>query len=271
MLYTEVWQGMVLGVVQGLTEFFPVSSSGHLVIIPRWFGWPDQGLAFDTVLHLGTLLALIWFFRQDLKDLSRAVFSSKMEIRRAAWVLIGKVILASLPALVAGALFNRAIETWARRLDFVAMDLLVWGCILLAIDRYARVDGKTRLEQVTWTQALWVGMLQPIALLPGTSRSGITMTAGRWSGLSRALAARFSFFVSLPVTAAAGLHGVYELTRASGSFDHPAKLAAGFILSALVGAWAIRFLVSYVSQNPFSLFVAYRITLAACLLLSIWW
>lgn len=268
----DVIQAVFLGVVQGVTEFFPVSSSGHLILFPAWFRWEDQGLAFDTVLHLGTLAALLWFFRTDLFSLARDGMRSGADGARARSFCL-RVSVAALPALAAGYLFFDAIERWMRHAWLVAFDLTFWAMILFVADRFSSSSKRPWTAangfSVTWRQAIVVGCSQPIALLPGTSRSGITMTAGLLTGLSREAAARFSFFVSIPVTAAAGAYGLLKMARHGVGGDAILTLSAGFFAAAITGAFAIRFFLSYVSKHRLDPFVFYRLALALAVLLSV--
>jgi len=253
----DIFRGLVLGAVQGLAEFFPISSSGHLILVPSLFGWPDQGLAFDTVLHLGTLAALLWYFRSDIVDL----------FRRKAWTFLLKVGVATLPALVIAFIANDWIELYVRQSWIVAFNLIFFGFILFGADRWSESQSgrKNEYESVSWRQAIAVGMAQPLALFPGTSRSGITITAGLLSGLTRQAAAKFSFFLSIPVTAAAGLHGLFNV---AGSVERVAwtALVVGFFSALAFGLLAIRFLVSYVAKHRYDGFVIYRLILALVVL-----
>lgn len=274
----SVLQAAVLGIVQGLTEFLPVSSSGHLILVPRLFGWADQGLSYDTMLHLGTLLAVLWFFRASLVQLVRNLFSKTRETAEAARTLVIQLIVCSLPALVLGYVLNDWIEHVSRKPWLVALDLAFWGLVLWYADHVANKRDETstassvELPQLRWSQALIVALAQPIALLPGSSRSGITMTAGLFSGLSRGAAARFSFLLSIPVTAAAGGYGLLKaLTSASDVAASapvtPVVLVVGFLAALGSGIFAIRFLLSYVSRRRFTPFVVYRLLLAALVVL----
>jgi undecaprenyl-diphosphatase len=254
----DIIRGLVLGAVQGLAEFFPISSSGHLILVPVLLRWPDQGLAFDTVLHLGTLVALLWFFRNDIIDL----------YRRKAWNFLLKVVVATLPALVIAFFANDWIEANVRQGWIVAFDLALFGLILFGADRWSEKK-KGRLdayESVSWGQALAVGFAQPLAIIPGTSRSGITITAGLLAGLTRQAAARFSFFLSIPITAAAGLHGLLEVAGEGIASDQAVSLMVGFLSALGFGLFAIRFLVSYVAKHRYDGFVIYRLILALVVL-----
>lgn len=255
----ELVRGITLGAVQGLTEFFPVSSSGHLILVPILLHWPDQGTAFDTVLHLGTLLALFWFFRNDLIDL----------VKKKNWTFMAKILVAAIPALAVGFFLNDWISSHVRQAWVVAADTALWALVLLWADRTASAR-KTSLEEyeaVSWKQALTIGFAQIVALLPGTSRSGITITAGLFSGLSRQAAARFSFMLSIPVTAAAGAHGLLDVYKHGPGAEGPLALAVGFFAALFFGLFAIRFLLSYVAKHRYDGFVIYRLVLACVVLL----
>lgn len=266
-------QAVVLGIVQGLTEFLPVSSSGHLILVPTLFGWTDQGLSYDTVLHLGTLLAVLWFFRQSLIQLVKELFSKKPATAEAARTLLIQLAVCSLPALVLGYVLNDWIENVSRKPWLVAIDLAFWGLVLwradyISKDRVAGAEeSPTTLPRIRWSQALVIAIAQPIALLPGSSRSGITMTAGLFMGLSRSAAARFSFLLSIPVTAAAGGYGLLKwITQGTDTATPSGMLVIGFFAALLSGVFAIRFLLSYVSHRRFTPFIVYRLVLAVAVL-----
>jgi undecaprenyl-diphosphatase len=264
----EILKGIILGVVQGVTEFFPVSSSGHLILIPALVGWKDQGLLFDTVLHLGTLVALVWVFRMDIKDVFVGTFKKQ---DKDAQRLLTMVIVASLPGIIFGGLFSGWLEMHVRGPVPVALGLAVWGLVLLVADRMAmaRKRSVSDSSQIRWSQALVVGFAQAIALFPGTSRSGITMTGGMLSGFDRRMAVRFSFLVSIPTIAAAGSYGLYKLIAHGVTQAGLLELCVGFLAAAVAGAWAITFLRSYVEKHSFTSFVIYRFALAAVVLLLV--
>jgi undecaprenyl-diphosphatase len=266
----DAFRGFVLGAIQGLTEFFPVSSSGHLILVPILLGWPDQGLAFDTVMHLGTLAALLWFFRRELVSLTVRFFKRDADGRRAR-IFVLKLVVATVPAVIAAFLLKELIETAFRSGRLVAFNLALWGLVLLWADRSAVSSSaeKDSVELVSWKQAVAVGLAQPLALIPGTSRSGITITAGLFSGLSRAAAARFSFFLSIPVTAGAGLSGLLDVLEQGSGSEGILPLAIGFLSATIWGLFAIRFLLSYVAKRRYDLFVAYRLALALVVFLLV--
>jgi undecaprenyl-diphosphatase len=253
-------QALVLGVVQGLTEFLPVSSSGHLILVPRLFGWHDQGLAFDAAIHLGTIAALLAYFRHELLALASGALARRVAVL---------VILASVPAGVAGLALGAWIEAQLRSPLVVAASTAFWGLVMLAADRRAptsRPGAGDALERVTAAQAVLVGCAQALALVPGTSRSGITITAGLLGGLDRATAARFSFLLAIPITTAAGALKMLELLEAGvPAAGHGPLLAA--VATAFASGWAaIWFLVSYLKRRSLAPFVVYRLLLAAAIL-----
>jgi undecaprenyl-diphosphatase len=252
-------QAVVLGIVQGLTEFLPVSSSGHLILVPRVLGWPDQGLAVDAAVHLGTLGALLAYFRRELVALVSGTLS-----RRLAFALV----LATVPAGLAGLVLDRLIETHLRSPLVVAAATAFWALVMEFADRRAAAPSTTGepLERVGVGRALAVGCAQALALIPGTSRSGITITAGLLGGLDRATAARFAFLLGIPITAAAGLVKTVQLFRLGLPPGETGPLA-GAVLAAFLSGWAaVWFLVTYLRRRSLRPFVIYRLILAAAIL-----
>ncbi len=262
-MWFEALRGLVLGAIQGLTEFFPVSSSGHLILVPVLLHWPDQGMGFDTVLHLGTLAALLWYFREELWSLLVRIWKRDAD-GKAARVFVAKLACATLPALLVALAFGDLIESSFRNGRLVAFNLALWGLVLLWADRSAGKKNATdeSVETISWKQALLVGFAQPLALIPGTSRSGITISAGLFSGLSRQTAARFSFFLSIPITVAAGLSGLLDVMKHGAGSDGILSIVVGFAAALIFGLFAIRFLLSYVAKRRYDGFVAYRLALA---------
>ena len=253
---------IVLGVVQGATEFLPVSSSGHLILVPRLFGWPDQGLAFDAAVHLGTVLALLIYFTGDLRRLAAGILKGRPADRRLA----AGVVLGSIPAGLAGLAFQRVIESQLRSVTVVAVSTILWALVLWWADRRAAGNSVHDLREVGVGRGLIVGLAQPVALIPGTSRSGITLSAGLFAGLDRATAARFAFLLGLPITMAAGLLEASTLVRAGSTGDGLGVIALGVATSFVAGLAAIRFLVSYLQRRTLLVFVVYRIVLGVLLL-----
>jgi undecaprenyl-diphosphatase len=251
-------QTAVLGVVQGLTEFLPISSSGHLILVPILLGWPDQGLAFDAAIHLGTLAALLVYFRADL-----LAFLQGANGRLLLLLMVGTV-----PAGLAGLVFGRVIETQFRDPRIVAVSLIAWAVVMWLADRYAAGNRQAvhGTDQVGWGPGLTVGLAQAVALIPGTSRSGITISAGLFAGMDRVTAARFAFLLSIPVTAAAGAAKILSLLRRGVDPVLMGPLAVGVITSFLAGLAAVAFLVAFLGRGSLLPFVVYRIALGAILL-----
>lgn len=265
-------QAVVLGLVQGLTEFLPVSSSGHLILVPRVFGWPDQGLAVDAALHLGTLAALIAYFRGELIGLLVGTVSRRLGV---------VVVLATIPAGLAALTFGKFIEGNLRWPMLIAFTTAFWGIVMLVADRRAsrspdaasspaRLAPRDPLERVGWGQGLAVGVTQALALIPGTSRSGITITTGLFTGLDRATAARYSFLLGIPITAAAGLKKTAELALGGLPTGEGGPLTVAVLVSFVSGWFSVWFLVNYLKRRSLTPFVVYRVALAA-LIVAVWY
>lgn len=253
-----VWQAIVLGVLQGLAEFLPISSSAHLALTPWVFGWESPGLAFDVALHVGTLAAVLWFFRAQWSALARAALrimvTRRIETEEEKRVLF--LIIATIPGGIGGLLLADYAETVFRTPALIATTLIIMGVILWAVDRFA--PHERPLGQMRWTHALLFGLAQVLALVPGVSRSGSTMTAGRAMGFHRESAAVFAFLMSMPITAAAA---AYEVPKAIAEGGLGGPIIAGVIASALSGWLAISVLLKYVARHGFGVFAAYRIVL----------
>jgi undecaprenyl-diphosphatase len=248
--------------VQGATEFLPVSSSGHLILVPRLLGWPDQGLAFDAAVHLGTVLALLIYFAGELWRLAVGVLEGEPADRRLA---LG-VVLGSIPAGVVGLAFQHVIEERFRSVTVVAVSTILWAIVLWWADRRAAGNRVGGLREVGVGRALVVGLAQPLSLIPGTSRSGITLSAGLFAGLDRPTAARFAFLLGLPITLAAGLLQARTLMVAPPVGEGPDVILLGIVTSFVAGLAAIRFLVAYLQRRTLLVFVIYRIVLGVLLL-----
>jgi undecaprenyl-diphosphatase len=280
---TEIFQALVLGVIQGLTEFLPISSSAHLIIVPWLFGWEPFGLSFDVAVHLGTLAAVITFFRKDLLLLATATARSLPVLARGKMpgdpmarlgVFIG---LGSIPAVVAGLLAEEWIDGFyhdgeiePEAIALIAAALIVLGLLLWIADRWsARRANDTELSEIRLWQALAVGFAQSLALIPGVSRSGGTITAGLFSGLSRPLAARFSFLLGVPIVLGAGLKEMIDLARTGLARDEYAVFATGVLSAAVVGYLAIAGLLRFVQRRSMVVFVIYRVLLGGLLLILV--
>jgi undecaprenyl-diphosphatase len=258
-----IFQALVLGLLQGLAEFLPISSSAHLAIAPWLFNWPDPGLSFDVALHFGTLLAVIWYFRNEWLDLLRAAWQIvitrrivTVEQRRAAFLIV-----ATIPGGVFGLLLEKKAETAFRNPAVIACALIVLGILLWAFDRFSRADRP--ITHMTWRDAIVIGCAQVFALIPGVSRSGSTITAGRALGLDRNSAAAFSFLLSMPIIAAAAILKLPHVLRDSGL---SLPLLVGVAASAISGWLAITVLLKYVSRHSYGVFALYRVALGVVVL-----
>lgn len=261
-------QVIVLAVIQGLTEFLPISSSGHLLLPAQLSDWPDQGLAFDVAVHLGSLIAVIWYFRRDITDLISHWFAHGFSKQQTTQSLLAWYIgLASIPAVVIGFVFKDYIELYLRSPWVVVVTTLVFGLLLGAADIYARKAEQLTNnddENMTLKKALFIGGAQALALIPGTSRSGITMTAALFAGLGREQAARFSFLLSIPIILGASIVYGVELSSASAAVNW-LHFSVGLVLSGLTAYLCIYFFLEWIQRMGFMPFVWYRIALAAVL------
>lgn len=258
-----VFQATILGIVQGLTEFLPVSSSGHLILVPALFGWPQQSLAFDAVTNVATLTALLVALREDVL---RIVLSFVRPAEKAMRALGLRILVATVPALAFGLLFKDLIETMFRSAFVVVGTLAVWGCLLFIADRYAQKNGTSDITHVSWKQALLIGCFQALALIPGTSRSGVTITTGLFSGLNRETAARFSFLLGIPAIAAGTAYALLDFVTGKAVFEMW-PLLAGFLGAFFAGIFAIRFLLKLLKTASYRGFAIYRIAIALLTLL----
>ena len=260
----SVLHAIVLGVVQGLSEFLPVSSTAHLRIVPEFLGWKDPGAAFTAVIQLGTMAAVLLYFRADLWRIARTWLVSLRVPRlrgeldaRLGWYLI----LATIPIAVFGFIFKDQIERGARDLYLIAAALIVFGVILLAADR---AGAKRRgVETIDRTDGVTIGFAQALALVPGVSRSGATITAGLFRGLDREAAARFSFLLSVPAVV---LSGLFELRHAGSGNTAIGALVVATLLAFVVGYGSIAFLLRFLITHSLTAFVVYRVALGAIVL-----
>ena len=254
----------ILAIVQGLTEFLPISSSAHLILVPLLLQWPDQGLAFDIAVHLGTLIAVMVYFRAELLEMSvewaRSLTGGEStdNSRLAWWVILGTI-----PAVVTGYLFKGMIETELRSPWVIALATIGFGLLLWFADSKKT---KARNEyQLTLANVLLIGCFQALALIPGTSRSGITMTAALLLGLSRESAARFSFLLSIPIILASGVLQTLELSQSSQAVDWTALMLA-LILSAISAGLCIHLFLRLIEKIGMMPFVIYRLLLGGILI-----
>lgn len=251
-----ILQAVILGLAQGLGEFLPISSSAHLVLIPWFFGWTDPGLTFDVALHLGTLVAVVIYF---WKDWWRLIIKGFSDVRSVEGRLFWYLVAASIPGAIGGYLLEKKAETVFRSPTLIAIMLILMGVFLYWVDR--RSTKKIEMNRITFGTSLLIGISQVLAIVPGVSRSGITMTTGMFMGLTREGAARFSFLLSTPIIFGAAmvkLPGV--LSNSSGI---TANFMIGTAVSCIAGIVSISFLLRYVQTKNFLPFVWYRFILGA--------
>jgi undecaprenyl-diphosphatase len=268
-----ILQALVMGLVQGLTEFLPVSSSGHLILVPFLMGWDDvflNSLQFSVMLHLGTLAALLGYFRADWLRLVPAGLATIRDRsfrddpdRRLAWL----IAIATVPALVLGFLLNDLVATRFREIGLVAAALVVGGAILWLAERWGAQS--RAIGQLGFAGALGIGVAQAAALVPGISRSGISISAGLFAGLERESAARFSFLMATPVTAAAGVYEALKLVRGEAGVSIAIlPMVVGMAASLVAGVIAIAVLLRFLRSHRTDVFVAYRLLLAGIVVVA---
>lgn len=261
----EFIQIIVLSLLQGFTEFLPISSSAHLILPSQILGWQDQGLAFDVATHIGTLVAVVLYFRRDVTAISQSWittgFSSKMDHgARLAW----GIVIATIPAGLVGLLYGDWIEAHLRSAEVIAYATIGFGVLLLMADRMA--NEHKDLLRMTLMAAFIVGLFQALALIPGTSRSGITITAALFLGFNRDAAARFSFLMSIPLILAAGLLKTKELVEFGAAVDW-STIGLAALLSAISAYICIYFFLALINRMGMTPFVIYRFALGAILLI----
>jgi undecaprenyl-diphosphatase len=262
-----LFEAIILGIVQGITEFLPISSSAHLILLPWMFGWQGtliDSLNFDVALHAGTLVAILLFFWRDWIDLFRKFFTG---IKDGTWKtnegrLVWFIVLATIPAGVLGFKYEHVVEQSFRNPLLIAVSLVVISGVMWTADRYSAKTAS--IGRMSLGHAIFIGFAQAIALVPGVSRSGITITAGLMSGYKREDAARFSFLLSTPVIAGAAILKLHKLRLAPGE---ALPFALGTAFSAIVGYLCIKFLLQYLNRHSLNLFVWYRLALAAAVVL----
>lgn len=258
----------ILSLVQGITEFLPVSSSAHLILVPYLWGWSDQGLAFDVAVHLGTLLAVILYFRRQLESMFFSCLSA-VEARRANREsrLVGFVLLAAFPVSIVGGLFHDEIAFRLRNPLIIAITTIIFGLALLWANR-TRPDALDEY-QINVKTALMIGLVQVLALIPGTSRSGITMTAAILLGMSQTAAARFSFLLAIPVISGSALFEIISLVQRPEVIEWRILLA-GVLLSGVSAMLCMHLFLRFIERVGFTPFVVYRLMLGMLLLVIIY-
>jgi undecaprenyl-diphosphatase len=267
----SIFEAIVLGITQGLTEFLPVSSTAHLRIVPAFAGWDDPGAAFTAVVQLGTMAAVVLYFREDLLRIGLAWLRSLRDasVRRTLDARLGwYILLGTIPIGIFGLIFKDQIENGARDLYLISIALIVFGLVLLAAEE---VGKKTRsIEELNRRDGLFIGVWQAFALIPGVSRSGATISAGLFRGLDRPSAARYSFLLSVPAVV---LSGLFELKSIVDGSEHVHTGAGALIVSTflafVVGYWSIAFLLRWVAHHSTIVFVVYRVALGLLVLVLV--
>ncbi len=278
-------EAIILGITQGLTEFLPISSSGHLIVVPWLFGWETPGLAFDAALHLGTLLAVFAYFWRDIVSMIKAiplVFQKRTALLRPTgeedeqtfFARLGLlIVIGSIPGGIIGLLAQNRIDDFFhggtnenRAILVIAILLAAFAILLWLADRYGKEIRPLRSIRVP--DAVTIGVAQAVALMPGVSRSGITLTAGLFRDFKRADAARYSFLLGIPLVSIAGLKGLSDLIQSDPSGTEMARIAAGMVASAISGFLAISFLLRYLQTSSTTVFVVYRL-LASVILIGL--
>ncbi len=271
----SILEAIVLGVVQGLTEFLPISSTAHLRIVPALFGWNDPGAAFTAVIQIGTLVAVLYYFYADILRIATATIQNTLQGKpfenfdsRMGYMMI----LATVPIVISGLLLKTYIETSFRSLYVIAFTLIALALLLMLAEFLVKVrvekgEKQKELTDLSWLEAIVVGIAQCLALIPGASRSGVTITGGLFLGMTRETAARFSFLLSLPSIFAAG---VYQLIKAREALFATSEsiltLVIATVVSGVVGYYSIAFLLNYLKKNSTYLFITYRVALGLLLL-----
>ena len=263
----DLTQAITLGAVQGLTEFLPISSTAHLILVPWALGWPDPGPTFDVALHLGTLVALLLYFRNDwLGLLTSGIGWLRGDRANPTGRLAIYIVLATIPGAVLGALFEHRIETTLRSPLIISITLVALALLLIYAEKIGRQS--TDINHITLPDSMSVGFAQALALVPGVSRSGITITAGLFRGMTRATAARFSFFLSTPIIAGAVAKKSLDLIKEGMPSGNTTPFVAGVLVSGIVGYLAIAFLIRYLSTHNTYVFIYYRIALGIVVFLA---
>jgi undecaprenyl-diphosphatase len=267
----SLFEAIVLGITQGLTEFLPISSTAHLRIVPAFAGWEDPGAAFTAVTQLGTMAAVLLYFRADLTRIARAWLRSLRDpaARRELDARLGwYILLGTIPIGIFGIAFKDQIETGARDLYLISVALILLGFVLLAAERVGRKDRD--IKDITRRDGIAVGFAQALALVPGVSRSGATISAGLFLGLDRTSAARFSFLLSVPAVVLSGLLELVSILNGSdGEHVGLGALAVATLLAFIVGYASIAFLLRYLSSHSTIVFVIYRVALGALVLVLV--
>ncbi len=265
----SISQAIVIGIVEGLTEFLPVSSTAHNQIIPQFLGWGDPGAAFSAVIQLGPIVAIIAYFGKEIVRYLKGIARTKtpfnlpaedVDARLGWYALIG-----SLPILAVGFLLKKQIEGSFRSLYVVASAFIVFGIVLYLAERASKMNRK--LEDLTWTDSLVIGFGQCLALIPGTSRSGATLTAGFFRNIDRDSATRFSFLLSIPALAAAGLYELYKDVIKPRAFEQIVPFTVGTVVAGIVAFVVIHWFLGFIRRHNMNVFIIYRLIMGTLILI----
>jgi undecaprenyl-diphosphatase len=261
----DIFQTVVLSLIQGLSEFLPISSSAHLILVPKLSDWADQGLGFDVVVHLGTLSAVVYYYRSIIRHLAVDFYYSITQTQtvgqsKLAWA----ILVGTIPVGLVGLLFKDYIEINLRSIEVIAYSTLIFGLLLGLASWYSANNDKPR-EIIGWLDVTFVGFMQAIALVPGVSRSGITITAGLLIGLSRNMAIQFAFLLSIPVIMLSAMLIILDMYNQPQSVDW-SVLVVGFIVAAISSYFTIVFFIKLLDRVGLMPFVVYRVVLGVLLL-----
>lgn len=251
----SIIQAIIYGIIQGLGEFLPISSTAHITLLPWFFGWKDPGLEFDIAMHMGTLIAVVIFFWKDWIKLIKAGLT---DVKSSEGRLFWYIILACVPGGIFGVLFEDQIATTFRNPILIGVMLIAMGILLYVADKF--FESKVQLKEIGLKRSFLIGVSQALAMFPGVSRSGITMAAGRAMGVKREDAARFTFLLSTPFIFLSGVYKAKDLVSVS---VETAPFIAAIVTSAIVGALSIKFLLNYLKRRGFGIFTVYRLILGA--------
>ncbi|NTW51958.1 MAG: undecaprenyl-diphosphatase UppP [Chlorobiaceae bacterium] len=264
----NLFQAIVLGIVQGLTEFLPVSSSAHIRIVPALFGWEDPGAAFTAIIQIGTLTAVLIYFAKDIVSITGAVISGILKGKpfdtheaKTGWM----IAVGTIPIVCFGLIFKNSIETTLRSLYWVCSSMILFSVALSMAEQHTRsrqdqgLRGKTMAE-IGWKEAVVIGLAQSLALIPGASRSGVTITGGLFTHLDRETAARYSFLLSIPSVFAAGIYELYKTrVHIMASTDNITNIVVATLFSFVFGYLSIAFLLNYLRRHTTNVFIVYRV------------
>lgn len=266
----EILQAIVFGIIQGLSEFIPISSTAHLRVIPALLGWADKGAAFTAVIQLGSLIATFVYFKNDIRDLTlgflKAIKTKKFFEEPSSRLFI-LVIIGTIPIVIFGYLMKDFIKGEARGLYVISFSLIFWAILLFIAEKFAQ--HKKEFTEISVKDGIIVGLFQVLSLIPGSSRSGVTITGGLFTGMKRDVAARFSFLLSIPAITLSGLYELYD-ERELLLNENIINLLIATVVSGIVGYYAIAFLIQFLKTRSNLIFIVYRIVLAIIILALLW-